>query len=232
MAAWRDQNDLLRATFADVEKEPIPVSLRLAIPKLRCVSDDETLEEAPSSAGEAPPSGKGPGTVVLVAGLLLAALGIGGSLLLVDHPASTATGPLVLALDDDDGLSTPFSISGIKKRLGDANGQDARARMLPTATIPDLGGAGFEFVSATVRHGNPPTLVFHYEDQSAKSLTLRVTRDGDTTPAAIRPAPMEHAVSWRQGGRAFSLSGAVDGARLDKIAAMLRSRRDDLDASR
>lgn len=40
-SAWREQNELIRATFSEVEGEPLPVSLCLTAPALlRCVASD------------------------------------------------------------------------------------------------------------------------------------------------------------------------------------------------
>ena len=225
VAAWREQNELLRATFAGVEHDPVPTSLRLTPLRLRCIGDDERALDAMAPVlaqplAPAPRRRVSPAHVAVATGLCIALVALGALWLMLSRsePARPNSLLLVASREADGVLATP-AYTGVDRR---APGEEERTRSeddLPTATIPDLAPVGFEFTGATLRASLPRALVFSYQDTGSARLTLSVSRIGGAE-AASRIASAG-TLAWQQGGRSFVLSG--DGTRLAMVAAYLQS---------
>ncbi|WP_368669984.1 anti-sigma factor, partial [Beijerinckia sp. L45] len=153
VAAWREQNDLLKASFSEVENELIPLSLSLTPPpRLKCITSDSWSGPRPAaivapqaSSGTAPRSWRG----ILTFGVLACFVGAVGCWLIAEHAASVEL-PLVLtATGRPDGLLVTPGFEGFdnaprEKGAGPGTSRTL-IRELPTPTIPDLGNAGFSF---------------------------------------------------------------------------------------
>ena len=238
LKAWREQNDLIKATFSEVEHEPVPLSLKLTSPpRLRCV----TSETDGRPAGEAVPvpvptsrrwarlSRHGAGGV----GIALGCAAIIGAWIVLSAPIRIVTPIAVAAAEEPEGLparSGSPAIGHPPRGPGVVEPYDAEEPVheLPISTIPSLTGAGFIFTDATTRASEPPTLVFSYLNRAATRLTLSVSRGMQVEPAEL--ALDEHLVAWRRNGRSFVLRGTLDGNRLNTIATFLQSARDGADA--
>ncbi len=152
VAAWREQNDLLKATFAGVEHETIPASLRLTPLRLRCIGDADEAEPMPAAAPASPARAASVRPAVAISLCLAASL---AAWMAVNRPDLKSTSAHFASGQDTDDLMTA-SMPPDQARSG--------ASELPLATIPDLGGAGFTFTSSTLRPGSPNVMVFSYRE--------------------------------------------------------------------
>lgn len=221
VAAWREQNDLLKAAFAEVEHDPVPATLRLTPLRLRCIGDERPGEMAePALLGSVPQRGDGNlARLVVAAGLCLIAAALGSSWLVLDRapPAKPAAVLFAGGRDADGLLTTPaFDGSGsVKSAMG---GVPPPVEDLPTSTIPDLGPIGFAFTGAALRQAEARAIVFSYQDRAAARLSLSVSHSSGETSAQAIPAG---AVAWQRGGRLFVLNGEAE--RLPAAAAFLQA---------
>ena len=222
MESWREQNDLLRATFAGIESEPLPVCLNLAPPpRLRCVASD----------GEATPPIATSGTRWIVARTRKSAtLMLLGSLMGCAIIASAwwmfftpAPAPLHTAASTPDDRLAAFAVDSLGH---DPIQVHPRGGGGSAMTIPELGESGFGFKSATLVSTDPSTLVFIYENISADRLALAVVKADPLAEGANGvSASIERgrAILWRQHGQTAALAGTVAADRLVAIASTLRA---------
>ncbi len=229
VAAWRDQNSLLKTAFAGVDQDPIPASLRLTPLRLRCVDDrrveDAALPPAPIAQAAVPHPQRSArlwasaGIVGLVAAAVFAA-----SRVTSQHPQPPTSVLAAARQTDRPVAASAFEGSDASRR--DASGAWAGASDpptssdLPTAVIPDLSPVGLAFVAAMV--GDRPThsLVFSYKDQAGSALTLSVSWSDGVGSAK---AASGNALAWQRDGRSYSLSGSLDADRLAAVSDYLRS---------
>ena len=219
VAAWREQNELLRSAFAGVEHDPVPASLRLTPLRLRCVGDDERAADA--SLPRLPKllaldRQARPARLFIAVGLCLAAAVLGASWLMLDRAASSKPRSLLVASREPDGLLTTPAFLEDRARIN--NERQSPAEELPTTSIPDLGPVGFEFTGAAVRASLPKALVFSYQGIDSSHLTLSVSRSVGSDSGGTTRA---EALAWERGGRSFVLGG--DGDHLPSVAAYLQS---------
>jgi anti-sigma factor RsiW len=235
VAAWREQNDLLKASFSEIENEPIPLSLSLTPPpRLKCITSDVwpgTRPPVPAPAPIQPAPAKRSRHDLLAFGFMAGCIGVLGCWLIAEHPPSSEAPPLVLTVTGqaDGMLVTPtFDGSDSASRETIAAGGEPRglASALPTREIPDLGASGFRFIGATVQGAAPAVLIFSYENAAGHRLALAVsTAPESQQPGPAQAAPVEPGVTWRREGIAYRLSGSLDGPRLKTIAAALQAGR-------
>ncbi len=232
VAAWREQNELLRAAFAGVEEDPIPASLRLTPLRLRCVDDARATASAPLAVAPAalprraaqddlPIAVRGrsrPGYGVATICFALVASALAAAWLALNHPAHGVQSTPFAAARDGGLVVTPV-IDGVDD-LREGAAREATA--LPTTTIPDLGSLGFEFAGATMRTAPARAVVFSYQRGPAVRLTVSVSRQ---EPGAARPGSAG-TIGWQRDGRAFALAGTLDADRLAAVAAYLQATMD------
>ena len=237
VAAWREQNELLRAAFAGVQEDPIPTSLRLTPLRLRCVSDDALVAELPplavtslvqQDAPDLPNSldqqsrrgyGVAASTLALVATTLIVSW-LAVSWLAENHWAARSR-PVAMAAGQDAGdrLVTPVVDKANETREGAAPALSD----LPTTTIPDLGSLGFEFTGAAARSAPQKAIIFSYRGEPAVRLTISVSRQNEAEPGGAGQAG---AIGWQRDGRSFVLAGTLDSDRLAVIAAYIQTTAD------
>ena len=222
---WREQNDLIRATFAEVEGEILPVSLDLTPPpRLHCVvSDSRSVPlrqlDAPSVRGRA---GLAKRTrlsllvlTVLAIAAILAVLWVALDPRRASQPILAASSAVpadaVLAARTLDALND--AATGSSLRLPSSGLQ-----FLATRLIPDLGDQGFGFIGATTRPDAPQTVIFLYQNGAAERVVLGLARaaSSEVTASAVKDLG-EHAVTWRRPGRRFVLAGTMPVERLRAI---------------
>ena len=223
-SAWREQNELIRATFSEVEGEPLPVSLCLTAPALlRCVASDglplsgqaASLLEKPRFASE---SRRRRARFLALSALMICA-GLASAWILVPHPPTTAK-----VVPPSTAATLEGSLAG---RTAEAMaGADAVGRRpvlgLPAITIPDLTVAGFTFTGASTDQADPPALLLFYEDRTAQRIAIGITNASPAGQAAAsEPVLSEHAVTWHKYGKTFALAGTIGQRRLNEIAATL-----------
>ena len=98
---------------------------------------------------------------------------------------------------------------------------DTTGTVLPTATIPDLGAAGFMLVGAESRISEPASLVFRYRNAAAERIVISIAR---TSSARARPpAPGGDVILWRGGTNTFAIAGTIKAERLHAIAVALQA---------
>ena len=229
VAAWREQNDLIKAAFAGVDQEAIPPSLRLTPLRLRCLGDDRPIEPAspPRLAGPVPlrhawpaqvngwpaqASGEGQGrrgTLVATACCALAAAALAASWLALARPSPSGKA-IPIAAGEEGGDLLVMTTSD--------QAEAPHASELPTATIPDLGPLGFSFTGATSQAAPQRMLVFSYQNGAAGRLTLSVSR-----PRGAEPVPHPGAIAWKRDGRSFQLGGTLEPERMALVAGFLQA---------
>lgn len=217
--AWRDQNDLIRSAFRDVDKEPLPVSLDLrSPPRLLCIPAveaalvSEPIREINSTAPRRLATGLVT-TLVVVAGLgvcwLLLQSGAGSQSSGVGLRGSVDA---LLANQAEQAVATAASATDVVTRPTGA---------LPTATIPDLTSAGFAFTNAERLSSEPGGLVFHYQAPSSERLAITVAR----VPRSVLDGPVRigNSFGWRHGENLYAIAGTVSSDRLKDIAESVKS---------
>jgi anti-sigma factor RsiW len=224
--SWREQNELIRATFSEVEGEALPVSLCLAAPaRLRCVASDglplngqaSSILERPRFASE---SNRRRARLLAITALMICA-GLTGAGILLAHPPAAMNSP---TLPTVDGLEESLAGRTAEAMAGAAAPGHRQARGLPAITIPDLTASGFSFTGASADQADPPALLLFYEDRSAQSIAIGIANASPAgQPAASKPLPSQHAVTWHKYGKTFALTGTIDQRRLNDIAAALQS---------
>lgn len=224
--AWREQNELIRATFSEVESESVPVSLSLLPPaRLRCVvSDVQTAERAPLPALGRPfqPSNKRRSrllglTAVTICGALAAAW------IMVSQPPQAPPVRPVTAGDSD-------ALLGSRVREALSHNQPASSgakNTLPAIAIPNLANAGFDLIDAASDGKAVPALLLVYQDNNGQRLALGIAK---TIPGTVKPVPgatplrigPTQIILWHRGGNSFALAGTLDQRRLIEIALLIQ----------
>jgi anti-sigma factor RsiW len=235
--SWREQNELIKATFSEVESEPVPASLGLApTPRLRCVSSEGQSIAPATASGVAATVGRvaearrsrarlvALGIATGCVGLTLSWFTLGREPIGADLSSlpSLAQGDAMLAARTLDAIGrAPLLMAA------SAPGQPNRLlRELPMTAIPDLADSGFSFTGAITQPADPAALIYFYENAKADHLVLGIAkarRPDAAEGAPPAPAQAGRAVTWHAKGRAYALSGTLDIRRLTDIAASLQS---------
>ncbi len=212
--SWQEQNDLIRASFGDVAREILPVTLDLAPPRLRCVDVDASGPIAALASGNRNRAG-----TTLLATALVVAIGLAGSWLLIDQasrgyiPADARLrGSLDATLADRAATAIDAGVAG----------EIQRSAGLPTTRIPDLSAAGFVLTGATTEPTAPASIVFRYRDATNRQVAISVGRAprGSVTSA---PTLIGNSYTWHRRDAAYALAGTLPSARLREIAVALQS---------
>lgn len=223
--AWQEQNDLIRATFAMVEEEPLPPSMRLvAPPALHCIPSPVTPRAQPV------PTRPRRHLIVGTALVLVVMSGLGASWLLLQQSDEA---PQIVDLDLRGPVEATLASSASeavargpeRDSAAHATAAVSSSAPLPTTTIPDLSAAGFAFTSAETRAQTPVSLVFHYADRDANRVVVSVAQaDGDSPigEAGRTLVPVGKSLVWRQGATAYAVAGTIEPERLRTIAALVR----------
>ena len=239
VAAWREQNDLLRASFSGIENEPIPLALCLTPPpRLKCVANTGWSDAKPpivAAKSVAAASSTWTRKRIVAFSAVVGSVIAFAWWLIAAHAMSIDPPALVLsATGRADGLlvtpsfGTPQSLE--TEETGTGRGKPVRpVRALPTTTIPDLGESGFSFTGASVRGNDPVAVVFSYESATGDHLVLSVSKPSTTRHDAAQTASAGASVAWQRHGTAFALGGIQDRPRLDAIATLLQAEEDASD---
>jgi anti-sigma factor RsiW len=227
--AWREQNELIRATFSEVEGEPVPVSLCLTAPvRLRCVaSDGLSLSGQASSFLEKPRftnESKRRRARVLAISALMVCAGVAGAWIMLDHASTTQDRPAPAASRDAASQNLDDSLAGrtMEAMAGAAASDHQPVRGLPAITIPDLTGSGFTFTGVSAPQSDPPALLLFYEDGASRRIVIGVANASPVGRPAVS-APNRHTVIWHKSGTTFALTGTIAQDRLTEIAATLQT---------
>jgi anti-sigma factor RsiW len=236
--AWREQNELIRATFSEVEGETLPVSLCLTAPaRLRCVVSDglplsgqaSSILERPRFASE---SNRRRARLLAITALMICA-GLTGTWIMLAHPPAAIDSPAMPAVNGLEESLAGRTAEAMAHGLADGQGLPLagaaapghrQARGLPVITIPDLTATGFTFTGASADQADPPALLLFYEDQTAQHIVIGIADASPAgQPAASGPVPSQHAVTWHKDGKTFALTGTIGQRRLNDIAAALQT---------
>jgi anti-sigma factor RsiW len=227
--AWREQNELIRATFSEVESEALPVSLCLTAPvRLRCVATDGLSSNA--QTGSVPEKSRfinelkrRRSPIFAISALVIGVIAAGTWML--GHPPAAADRPTSAASRDLEGsleARTMEAMTGVTaKPPRQAHGG------LPAITIPDLTSSGFTFTGISSEQSDPPALMLFYEDRASQRIVIGIAKTSQTNEASqtnrLAPTPNRHAVIWRTSGHTFALTGSIAQSRLNDIAASLQA---------
>ena len=218
IAAYRRQNEELRALFDPVVDEPIPGRLS-SPPRRRTLSLQRyaavaTFAFISGSVGWMLRSSIGPSTtsVAQVSGTLQPYLAQSDTASL-PHQAAIAhvvyspdvRHPVEIGADQEDQLVTWLS-----KRLG--------AQLKP----PKLGSLGYELIGGRLLPGNEgPVAQFMYHDSSGQRLTLYVTTEHKTKQTTAFRFAQEGPVNvfyWIDGQFGYAISAGIDKGELGRVA--------------
>ena len=205
LASWRRQNQLLRAAFAGIEAEAVPLSLSLVTPP-RVVTwplaEPQAIARHSASRRFAAALACGLGGIAIFA-LALWPLHV--------PPALDATPVATIA-------STP-DVSSLVRRTNIAATSAGSRRI----TLPDLGRAGLVLSSADVFNDTPaPVACGTYAGGGHRHVVLCAERtSGDTWP------PADPRV-WRRGETIYALAGDLGDA-TPTLAAQIRAAMDAAD---
>jgi len=247
---WRHQNELIRASFARIEHEPVPLSLSLKPPRnARTKSFIRLVSPATDETGAAHDDGSRVEIVKLALAVLLAFTGGVIAAILTPHVTNRVT-RLVHELTSP---AAEFSVTlqAMERALLTSD--------TPDASVPATSGSnfriaaqdlsalgltirGFETANGAQKH-NPCLLL----SKAALPLTLCIEDTKDLAAPAetafkISPAPppsrseavslgMVHAmkvftVTWRESGARLALAGRVPEADLLDLARQISKRGD------
>lgn len=228
--AWREQNDLIRATFSEVASEPVPVSLLLTPPpRLRCVATNgQTTSPMPEAAEGAPlvtdmrRARRARAGLGILAGCFVGA----GVWLVLDRSHDARVAPETAFTGPDGSLIAPIVdvLPYDPKQDRGASGAAAAVEHddLPTRTIPDLGQTGLRFVGATIQ--SKGALILAYEDGATGRVIVTVSRSDKAEPSIVSAKHAEpEALSWQRHGATYTVSGTLPDHRLRLVAATLRA---------
>lgn len=213
--AWQEQNDLIRSAFFGIDKEPIPVTLRLvAPPTLHCVPAAEpALVEDP-----APQRASGRQIVFsTLLGTLLVAGSVGGGWMLI-QPADDRSQVIDVSFErpGDDAAATASPDT-------DVTGSIRPRSALATNTIPDLSTLGFVFTSAETLITDPSVVMFHYRDKLSDHVRVQVGPLAGRQRSKEASAQDGKTLAWQSAGRSYALTGTVRPDRLQAIRTLLQS---------
>ena len=212
--AWQDQNDLIRAVFADAERELLPRALDMRTPpRLHTVL---AAAVAPEAAKPASRWRRAAGTAATVAAM---AAGLAGSWYVSELPAEGVRAPSANAPGEERMLADR-TVAALAFGEPDASASAVIAEPPPTSAIPDLSTAGFTFTGAEARGVPPKTVIFRYRNAIDERVAIGATRaDGDDS----EPVQRESGFTWHNGRIAFAIFGTVAPERLRVIAGSLRA---------
>ena len=205
--AWQDQTEVIRASFDEVGREPLPVALNLAPPRLRCV-DNDALRPIRSAGTRRGGIAAAATALVIMVGLAVSWLAIGqGDRDGGSADASAAPADAALADRATSALAGPALA--------------ATAAPLPTLRLPDLTGAGLRLTDVSTLAGDPTTMVLRYRDEGRVRVAISIARSGVEAGSAA-PTALGKALTWRRAGAAFAIAGTLPPERLQAIAASLQ----------
>lgn len=215
--SWRDQNDLIRSAFRDVDRESLPVCLDLrSPPRLQCIPAVESrlaaepIRDVKSAAPQR-------GVAALVTSVVVAA-GLGVSWLLLQ---SGAQSPSVDLRGSVDALLAAQAEQAVTAAASATEVVPQPTGTLPAATIPDLTSAGFAFTNAERLPSDPGGLVFHYQASSSERLAITVARSRRSVLDG--PVRIGNSFGWRRGENLYAIAGTVPTDRLRDIAETIKS---------
>ena len=209
---WQDQNDLIRAAFAEVEREPLPRALDLRTPpRLRAVPPASI-----ALARTAKPA-RWRGMAVSAATVAAVSIGLAGSWYVSSLPADDMRTPVARTLEVERMLADRTAAS-LAFGEPDAFVAAAFAEPPPTTAIPDLSYFGFTFTGAEARSVLPRSVIFRYRNAADERVAIGATRatGGDSVPT-----PRDNGYIWRSRHIAYAIFGTVASERLHSIAASL-----------
>ena len=212
--AWQDQNDLICALFAGVEREPLPRALDLRTPpQLHAIP----LDEAVPAAAAKPARWRS--VVMGAATMSLVTAGLAGSWYFSGLPAESMRTPAVRASGGERMLADR-TVAALAFGELDATSTAAIAEPPPTAVIPDLSGGGFTFTGAEARDVAPRTVIFRYRNSLDERVAIGATRSaaGDS-----EPAQRDGGFLWCGRGVAYAIYGTVAPDRLRAMALSLNA---------
>ena len=210
--AWQDQNDLIRAAFAEVEREPLPRALDLRTPpKLRSVPP------AGIALVKTAKPARWRGMAVSAATVAAVAIGLAGSWYVSSLPADGVRTPVARTPEVERMLADRTAAS-LAFGEPDASVAAAFAEPPPTTAIPDLSNVGFTFTGAEARNVSPRSVIFRYRNAMDERVAIGATRAaGDDS----EPTPRDNGYTWRSRHVAYAIFGTVAAERLRSIAASL-----------
>ncbi len=210
--AWQDQNDLIRAAFAEVEGEPLPRALDLRTPpKLHAVPPAGL---APAATAKPPRWRR---IVVSAATMAAVAVGLAGSWYVSSLPADGAR-VLVARSPEAERMLADRTAAALAFGESDTPMAAAFAEPPPTTAIPDLSGAGFTFTGAEARGVSPKSVIFRYRNAVDERVAIGATRAaGDDS----EPVTRDSGFTWRSRHVAYAIFGTVAADRLRSIADSL-----------
>jgi anti-sigma factor RsiW len=215
VAQWRRQNEVLRAAFARVVHEPVPLSLSL-LPPTR-----PALRAVPLALPPVPVKRTHWGLRLAVGcGLFAAVMAVflmGG---LLDGPSAPVS------------PASPFGPTGAMlaartlTAAGDGAPQQAAAGCggcKPSIRMPNLAVAGLTLQKTDIGQTDTGwSACGLYADRLGGRLALCATQDGsrgDPTPLAIGP----HAVTWHESGTLYALAGPLSARELMALGARVHA---------
>lgn len=195
VSAWREQNELLKATFAGVEQEAVPASLRLTPLRFRCVDDGgHAVGSGPVEPAERP--GRRISRRLLVAsGLCLVAATFAASCLVITRPEANVP---ILATTSELPLATIPDLGAIGFRFVGA-GLDAGAQDVVVFSYRDEAAhrLTLSVARATPKPSKPPGSLSWERDGRFYELTAsgvparRLALAAGFIQANVSPAPTE-----------------------------------------
>lgn len=210
--AWQDQNDMIRAAFAGVEREPLPRSLDLRTPPQLHVIP----LAAPAAATSAKPA-PWRNMAVAAATVAMVVAGLAGSWYIAGLPADDERGPTARVTDEERVLANR-TVGALAFNETDGSITAPVAEPPPTAAIPDLSNAGFTFIGAQTRGVSPKSVIFLYRNALDDRVAIGVSRavEGDAAPVERTGGYI-----WHRRNVAYAIFGTVGGQRLRALAASL-----------
>lgn len=211
--SWQDQNDLIRAAFAGVERETIPSALDLRRPPQLHAVPLPALEVRATASRWRRVAGSAATSAVV--GLCLV-----GAWFVAERPVEMpASVPHAAIGDPGERMLADRTMSALAFGEIDPVTSPATAEPPPTARIPDLSSAGFTFLGAEARGVSPRYVVFRYSNGADERVAIGATHaEGSDSP----PARRESGFTWHSGRVAYAIFGTVGPERLRTIARSLR----------
>lgn len=199
VAAWQQQNDAIRAHYADVLAEPVPE--RLQPEKLRAMRAHRHRSQL---------------RVALAASF--AAVALAGVVSMAMWQGGAGDMELNRFAADVASLSGKGALTSEVKTL-----ERAPEAMHRPGPLPDLDAVGFSLKEQRVVHtGSRTATEARYEDAEGNALRLFVAEEGDADAPTLhrRTDGAREIIYWREGGRLFALSTeqALQPGRLEQIA--------------
>lgn len=215
--AWQDQNDMIRAAFAGVEREPLPRALDLGTPQLQAVP--LTGVSPPAE----PKSARWRHVAATAATLAAVAAGLLGSWYVSSLPAEGARTSVARA-PEVERMLVDRTVAALAFGEPDAAAAPTQSEPPPTTAIPDLSRSGFTFTAAEARGTSPKSVIFRYRNSNDERIAIGATR---TTEDDSEPTPRDNGFVWRSQHVAYAMFGTVAADRLRAIAMSLTDARSE-----